>query len=194
LMIAGANPAAVVTAVEVQDVSYRLLARNVEENGLTERIVPVRADLREVDLGMRRFELVTGSPPYVRPGAGVTPRDPQRAGARFELRGGIEAYCRAAARWLSVDGRAVFLMDGAQDDRSRRAADEAGLFVEERLTVRPRAGAAPRFIVYRMARANGEHESRESSLTIRDQNGEWTESFVAVRCALDLPPRDGSTG
>jgi tRNA1Val (adenine37-N6)-methyltransferase len=192
LMLSGVNLRATLTAVEAQEVSYELLVRNVAENGLAGRVTPIHADLRTVDLGDRRFDLVSGSPPYVRAGAGVLPRDAQRAAARFELRGGIEAYCEAASRWLSREGRAVFLVDGAQDERSRRAAAEARLFLEERMTVYPRPRATPRFIVYRVSRSGAGSPCAERALTVRDENGRWTAEFNAVRLALDLPQRPRS--
>jgi tRNA1(Val) A37 N6-methylase TrmN6 len=187
LMLAGVNPKAIITAVEVQQVSYELLERNVQENGLVGRIIPILADLRTADLSARRFDLVTGSPPYVRPGAGVLPGDAQRAAARFELRGGIEAYCEAAARWLSLEGKAVFLMDAAQDDRCHRAAAEAGLFIEQCLIVYPRTAAPPRFIVYQLARGASPASCVDRWLTIRDEEGRWSEEYRAVRRSLDLP-------
>jgi tRNA1(Val) A37 N6-methylase TrmN6 len=187
LMLAGINPKAIITAVEVQQVSYELLERNVKENGLAGRVVPIFADLRTVDLGARRFDLVTGSPPYVRQGAGVLPADAQRAAARFELRGGIEAYCGAAARWLCPDGKAVFLMDAAQDDRCQRAAAEAGLFIEQCLIVYPRNAAPPRFIVYQFTRGASPASCVDRVLTIRDEEGRWSEEYRAVRQTLDLP-------
>jgi tRNA1(Val) A37 N6-methylase TrmN6 len=187
LMLAGVNPAATFTAVEAQEVSYDLLVRNLAENGLAARVTPIHADLRTVDLAERRFDLVTGSPPYVRPGSGVVPADAQRAAARFELRGGIEDYCRAAARWLAPEGRAVLLMDGAQDLRSQRAAAASGLRVEMRWTVHPRPGAPARFLIYQLAAAAGDPPRRERSLTVRDEKGGWTEAFAAARRTLDLP-------
>jgi tRNA1(Val) A37 N6-methylase TrmN6 len=187
LMLAGVNRIATVTAVEVQDVSYELLVRNVAENGLAGRVTPIHADLRTVDLGGQRFDLVTGSPPYLRPGAGVVPRDAQRAAARFELRGGIEAYCTAAARWLAPEGSAVLLMDGAQDGRSRHAAAEASLVPIQRLTIYPRPSAPPRFIVYQLRRPSNSRSCEERSLTIRDEKGRWTTEYTAVRRTLDLP-------
>lgn len=187
LMFAGVNPHATITAVEAQEVSYNLLVRNTGENGLAARVTPVHGDLREVDFGKRRFDLVVGSPPFVPLGRGLLPRDQQRAAARFELRGGIEDYCAAAARWLTEDGRAVFLMDGAQDARSRQAAAHAGLHVRARLIVYPQPGVRPRFIVYQLAAASVAEGVRDSSLTIRDETGAWTTEYAAVRRALDLP-------
>jgi tRNA1(Val) A37 N6-methylase TrmN6 len=194
LMLAGANPEATVVAVEAQEVSYRLLERNISHNALGARIIAVHGDLRTVDLGERRFDLVTGIPPYVRPGHGTPPRDAQRAAARFELRGGVEAYCAAAARSLAPDGRAVLLMNGAQDGRLRRAGDEAGLRPEKRLAVHPHPGAAPRFVVYTFARASLVERPVEMSLTIRDEHRHWSDAFALVRRMLDLPGVGGEPG
>lgn len=187
LMLVGVNPRATVTAVEAQAVSFRLLERNVAENDLSTRVRPIHADLREVDFGASRFDLITGSPPYVPLGRGVLPRDAQRAAARFELRGGIEDYCAAAGRWLAADGRAVFLMDAAQEQRSQAAVVQAGLAVEELLRVHPRQGARARFCVYRLAHRAVAAKLVERSLSIRDEGGQWTADFRAVRHALDLP-------
>jgi tRNA1(Val) A37 N6-methylase TrmN6 len=187
LMLAGASPDATLVAVEAQEVSHRLLERNIADNALGARIVAVHGDLRSVDFGERRFDLVTGIPPYVTPGHGTPPRDAQRAAARFELRGGVEAYCAAAARWLVPDGRAVFLMNGGQAERLRRAGAEAGLSPEKRLAVRPHPGAAPRFVVYTFVRAPLAQRPVESTLTMRDAHGHWSEAFALARCMLDLP-------
>jgi tRNA1Val (adenine37-N6)-methyltransferase len=194
LMLAGANPDAMLIAVEAQEVSYRLLERNISDNALGARIIAVHGDLRTVDLGERRFDLVTAIPPYIRPGQGTPPRDAQRAAARFELRGGVEAYAAAAARWLAPAGRAVFLMNGAQDERLRRAGEEAGLCPEKRLAVHPHPGAAPRFVVYTFARTPLVERPVERSLAIRDEQGDWSDAFALVRRMLDLPGVAGGSG
>jgi tRNA1Val (adenine37-N6)-methyltransferase len=194
LMLAGANPDCVLTAIEAQDISYRLLERNIAANadrGVGARIIPVHGDLRTVDLGERRFDLVTGCPPYVQPGRGTMPRDEQRAAARFELRGGIEVYCAAAARWLAPEGRAVLLMNGTQDDRIRSAASNAGLHPETRWLVLPHPGAVPRFVVYALAAMSLDQPVVERTLTIRDDHGAWTAEFTKARRVLDLPGAAG---
>lgn len=186
LMMAGARPAARFVAVEAQPLSHALLERNLSANGLERRISAICADLRAVDLGTRRFDLITGSPPFMPPGSGTLPRDPQRAAARFELRGGIEAYLDAAARWLAPTGVASFLMDGAQDERCLAAVTSAGLHLVHRTVVYPRVDAAPRYIIYVAART-GPDAAGESALRVRDARGAWTADFRAIRATLDLP-------
>lgn len=51
------------------------------------------------------FDLVTGTPPYIPPGAGGVSADrPQKAPCNVEQRGGVEAYVDAAARVLAPHG------------------------------------------------------------------------------------------
>src|SRR5690606_36537344 len=100
LMLAYKLPEAEFVAVEAQRKSFRLLERNVARNGLSDRVTAIHGDLRtEVrpDRFVAPFDLITGTPPYVPPGAATPSTDAQRAYARQEYRGGVEAYIAAAA-------------------------------------------------------------------------------------------------
>lgn len=179
-------------AVEAQEVSAALARRNVRLNGLEDRVAVHLGDLRALDSavltrldGPHSFDLVTGTPPFMPLGSGLLSKDPQRAAARFELRGGIEDYCACAARLLAPDGVASMLMDGSQDDRSRAAVAGAGLHLRGRLVVLPRAGRAPRFIAYIAARSP-QRRVEERTLTIRDAAGQHTGAYRDLRRALRI--------
>src|SRR5699024_6661169 len=82
-------------------------------------------DLREVELP--RADLITGSPPYFPVGTGVPSPDPQRFACRFETRGGVEAYCDAAARLLAPEGLFTMVFIARETPRVEAAAQAAGL-------------------------------------------------------------------
>jgi tRNA1(Val) A37 N6-methylase TrmN6 len=103
LTLWGMGPEARLTCVEAQDISYRLLQSNLDANGLRSRVDASQGDQRELALG-RKFPLVTGSPPYFPPGSGVLPQDSQKAHARFELRGDVGDYAKAAVVHLAAGG------------------------------------------------------------------------------------------
>jgi len=191
LMVLGALPASArAVAVEAQPISHALLAKNLADNGLAERADAVLADLRAADLlaDAAPFDLVTGSPPFMPLGSGPLPSDPQRAGGRFELRGGIEAYAATAARLLAPGGVASLLMDGASRARSERALAAAGLAPHLVTTVFPAPGKPPRYVIYAAGpRTSTPAAPREDTLTVRDAAGHWSEAFLAVRALLDLP-------
>ena len=112
------------------------------------------------------------------------PADAQRAAARFELRGGIEAYCEVAARHLAPDGALSLVMDAERPERYERAIVDAGLHSSRVVTVLARAGGPARYLIYR----GGWHPAdlERTELTIRDADGEWTPAFLAVRERLAL--------
>lgn len=188
LMLAGALPEAHLVAIEAQRISFELLARNLRDNGLAHRVEAREGDLRGLALPGPGFDLITGTPPFMPVGSGTLPADPQRAAARFELRGGVEHYCRTGARHLAPDGLLSLVMDAARPGRYEAAIAAAGLALVGRLTVRPREEAAPSYLVYQATRAAAPGVPvEELALIIRDAAGAYSEAFRAARLALDLP-------
>lgn len=178
LLLSQLLPTARFLCVEAQQVSAELCRRNLDENGLSAQAEVVHADLRSLgDVG--RFDLVTGTPPFMRPGSGVLPQDPQRAAARFELRGGIEDYCIVAARHGE---RVSMVMDG-QEDRARAAFRAAGLGVERVVRVSPRLGRAPTYVA--CAGGPGAAEEAAEELVVREGDG-WSPAWARVRELLAL--------
>jgi tRNA1(Val) A37 N6-methylase TrmN6 len=172
-------------AVEAQEVSYALLVDNIERNRLTERVRTIHGDLREVEL-VETFDLVTGSPPYWDISEGVLPADSQKAHARFELRGDVRDYAKAARKVLSPNGRFVFCFPTVQRARAEAAVEAAQLAVTRSRDVIPRAGAAPLFTLFgcRRAEDGSEPHVREPDHVVRDSDGEPTVMHKAARATL----------
>jgi tRNA1Val (adenine37-N6)-methyltransferase len=176
------SPAATLTAIEAQDISFALLTDNLERNRLTERVRAIHGDLREVRLD-DHFDLVTGSPPYWDISQGVVPADSQKAHARFELRGDIRDYALAAAAALTPDGHFVFCFPTVQRARAESACTAAGLSVVRSRDVIPRAGAEPLFTLF-AARPGDHPHVREPDHVVRDADGNPTPIHLAAREAL----------
>lgn len=173
---------ATLVAIEAQAVSFALLERNLADNGLSARVRAIHADLRDVHLG-ERFELVTGSPPYWDVSEGVVPEDPQKAAARFELRGTVADYARCAREHLAPDARFVFCFPSVQGARAHAACEGAELVVESERAVIPRRGAQPLFTLYCARRREdaGPAFVREEPHVVRDEHGEPTAVHAAAR-------------
>lgn len=183
LLVLWRSPRATLTAVEAQEVSFALLEQNIARNRLSARVRAIHGDLREVRFPGERFELVTGSPPYFGPTEGVIPADPQKAHARFELRGDVRDYCAAAAAALAEDGRFVFCFPTPQAERAERAVAGAGLALLSTREVVPRQGAAPLFSLFCCARAGG-GVVREPPYAVRDERGVETAEHAAARATF----------
>jgi tRNA1(Val) A37 N6-methylase TrmN6 len=180
LVLWGLGPAATLVAIEAQPISHRLLLANIAGNGLAARVEPHLGDLREL-ADARRFPLVTGSPPYFPPDAGIVPADSQKAHARFELRGDVRDYARAAARHLTEDGAFVFCFPSPQRARAVAAVADAGLVLTEIRDVIPRASLRPLFTLFACRRHAEAPPHEAPPLVVRDEAGRLTDEMQAVR-------------
>jgi tRNA1(Val) A37 N6-methylase TrmN6 len=182
LTLWGMGPAARLTCVEAQDISYRLLQSNLDANGLRSRVDCSHGDLRDLALG-QTFPLVTGSPPYFPPGSGVLPQDSQKAHARFELRGDVADYARIAAAHLAEAGWFVLCFPTPQKQRALDGIAAAGLKVARLRDVIPRETLAPLFTLFacRHARDFTDETSVEKPLIVRLASGRLTTEMAAVR-------------
>lgn len=177
--------------VEAQEQSALMATRSFAELPDAIDIRIVNSDFRDcsaiVDAG---FDLVTGSPPYLPVGTGIESPDPQRRACRFEIRGGVEAYCEAAARAMTDDGVFALVFQTVWDDRVLEAATASGLRLRARADVRTRAGRRGPFLtVYAFDKARtGDLEQIE--LDVRDADGRTTAEWNALRAELGLHAQD----
>jgi tRNA1Val (adenine37-N6)-methyltransferase len=190
LLLAWRFPAARCVGVEAQALSVDLGRRSIALNGVGGRCEIRLGDLRD-PTSFREgatFSLVTGTPPYLRPGTATEPRREQQGPCHIEHRGGIEAYCAAAARLLDAGARFVVCHAAGQRDRTVAAARMAGLAVEYRRDVIPRTGKGALFSVYSMRRASEIMSSVVlSPLVVRDANGQRTAEFRVLRQEMGMP-------
>lgn len=218
LMIADRLPHLRAVGVEAQAMSYALAERNIERNGMKRRVSVQFGDLRdpalldrilqaEVAFGREPgFGLVTGTPPYKPLGSASVSPDPQRAHARVELRGGVEAYLQAAARVLSEDGCFVMCAETALEARVAEGARCSRLRSVYRVDVIPmqerkgrlfsvhcfvpeRAADGGESVVARLnaSRICGDIDSRtHERLVLRDATGARTEASRAMRAHFGM--------
>ncbi len=189
LMLAWRLPGASVTGIEAQGERAALGRRSIAWNGAEGRCRIIDGDLREPSVlpPDARFDLITGTPPYFPRGTGPESEKAHAAPCRFELRGGVEVYAEAAARWLAPGGRFVVCTAALEAARVTAAAAASGLFVTEHVDVVPRAGKDPLVMIDVLAREPGPRVDR--TLIVRDAASQWTAEFRAVREAMGMPSR-----
>jgi tRNA1Val (adenine37-N6)-methyltransferase len=188
-------PGCRVIGLEALEVSHELAIRNARLNTLMDRWDPRLGDLRNpcVLAGESRFDLITGSPPFMPVGSGVLPEDPQRAAGRFELRGGVRAYTEAAVGYLAQGGKVVFLMDGLESSRARavQALTAVGLHPNNVTVVYPFPGRDPTYRIFEASEEFG--PTTELSLCMRiDGKSGFSPEYQAIRRDMDC--YDGEIG
>jgi tRNA1Val (adenine37-N6)-methyltransferase len=183
LTLAWTMPEAVLVGIEAQAMSFELLRRNLEGSGYAARVRIVQGDLRDSDaiatLGAN-FDLITGTPPYFPPSSALDAEDEQRAFARIEYRGGVEAYVKTAVPLLATDGKIVLCGDARATERVRVAAASSNTSIRARCDVIPREGQPPLFSVWTLEQGPGTSEV-VSCLVLRDAAGGRTSDAQRLR-------------
>lgn len=184
--------------VEAQSESVALARKSARYNSLTERYEIREGDFRQPGIlrADEQFDLITGSPPYFPPEAGVKSEHPQRFACRFELRGSISDYCATASRHLAPGGffACVFPFESAQLARVKAAAAAAGLVIVRQRPVVFREGEPPLIALFGLMRAEDLPDWfrgqtwTEPPLTIRTRAGEIHPEYSAVKLAIGFPP------
>mmetsp|Transcript_20063 Transcript_20063/g.26055 ORF Transcript_20063/g.26055 Transcript_20063/m.26055 type:complete len:393 (+) Transcript_20063:3-1181(+) len=210
LMTAWKFPHMSCLGIEAQKLSSDMAKRNIRYNiGTSKRVEVLHGDIRNQVLP-EKFDLITGTPPYfkvayeksneggtditAKPAYGALPSCEQSAPARFEFRGGIEEYCKAAKSHLKADG--VFIVCeglGPQINASRvtNGAKAANLEIIDSIMVHGRDDKPPLFGVYAMCHSENSHFkrcSKPSSLIVRFKGGERTEEYKELLLDMGIPP------
>ena len=190
LHVAWSAPQSTLVGVEAQAVSFALARKNIAHNGLGMRVRVHHSDLRDPEIIAALggpFDLITGTPPYFPADSATYAMDEQRAHARIEHRGGIEAYIHAAAQLLATDGWFVVCSDADAAPRLDRSAADCRLAVCGRYTVIPRAGRPPLFSVWALRHKSVALPSVARELTLRDDAGERTADAKMLRAFSGFP-------
>ena len=191
-------PGARLVTVEAQPESVVLARKSARYNGLTEHFDIREGDFRDsrVLRDEEKFDLITGSPPYFPPEAGVKSEHPQRLACRFELRGNLADYCATASKHLAPGGlfACVFPFQAAQLARARESAHAAELVIVRQRPVIFREGQEPLVGLFGIMRADDLPVSfrgqtwQEPPLIIRKRTGEIHPEYSAVKLAIGFPP------
>ncbi len=196
LMVSERLEADETVAIEAQKVSFELAEQNVMRNGLKDSVRLIFGDFRGHPQLQNRdggFDLITGTPPYMPLGEGTPSPDSQRAYARMEYRGGVEAYLEAIGALLGPEGRAVVCAEGRRPERVTEEVGRFGLRVLARQDAFPRAGRdGPLFTVWTLGREQdgGQFELRDPFIA-RDAAGRRTSAYRSLRDYFGLPTEAG---
>ena len=122
---------------------------------------------------------------------------PQKRACRFELRGGIEDYCRVAHEHLAPAGMfaCVFPLEPPhQRARALAAVRDASLAVVRMRPIALKEGETPLLGVFLMARQEDLPPAyrgvvfEEAPLTIRRRDGSVHPEYSAVKLSIGFPP------
>jgi len=173
--------------IEAQAQSALMAQKSVSKLPTDLSIQIIHSDFRAaIDAERSRcFDLVTGSPPYFPVGTGTMSKDYQRSACRFELRGGVEAYCASAAQAMSETGSFILVHQTEWNERVLKAAKQAELYLHSQLNVLMREDRDRPFLsVYCFRRAKA--VPTYDGFAIRTASGRITERYKSARAEIGL--------
>ncbi len=183
----GLGEGAELTCVEAQDISYALLCENILGKGLNGCVRAIHGDIRDLDL-CERFPLITGSPPYFPIGTGSLPEDSQKAHARFELRGDVGDYARAARRHITDDGFFVFCFPFQQKSRCIKLVTDEGFRLVTMRDVVPMKSKPALFSLYCASLGFTGALTEENPLIVAFEDGKYTPEMLALQATRGFGP------
>jgi tRNA1Val (adenine37-N6)-methyltransferase len=140
LALLRAAPAATGLLVELQPRLCDLARRNVELNGLGDRLETHEGDLRHLPRRFHgRFDLCVSNPPFRPVGSGHPNADPEKALANVELACSLADLVAAAHRLLEPRGRLALVHDATRLPEILGALTASGLRPELLRLVHPHA-------------------------------------------------------
>jgi tRNA1Val (adenine37-N6)-methyltransferase len=185
LALAVRDPTATVTLLELQPRMARLARRNVEDNGGTDRVQVVEADLSN-GRSMRRlltgasFDIVVSSPPFFTLTSGPPVPDQEEAIARHELRLTLGDVCREARRLLVPGGRAALVFPSDRLTELLSGLDHEGLRPTRMRAIHPRPGQPAQRVLVLAVKGGKGALVIEPPLVVRDEDGYTPEVSEAL--------------
>tara|TARA_R110002096_G_scaffold436100_1_gene667667 strand:- start:31234 stop:32022 length:789 start_codon:yes stop_codon:yes gene_type:complete len=173
--------------VEAQPQSFAMATRTVAELPENDCEFSLHnSDFRSVDFASKRFDLITGSPPYFPIGTGVLPDDSQRRACRFEARGGVEGYLETAERALSAQGRFYLVFQTVWTERVLASAAAVNLHRTGQADFLMRTDRDQPFLsVYEFYREPALSVHR-ATLPVRDAQGQISGDYQKIRDEMGL--------
>ena len=181
LSVGAREPGWQIVALERHDGLLGLLRHNIESNGSE---VQARAgDVRErKELPHAVATLVLCNPPYYKADSYRLGEDVERAGARYELHGGLGDFVRAAAKLLMPRGVLKMVLPPERLADAMREAAEIGMGVERLRFVHDREGQSAYLFELECRKGGRAALEVRAPLVVREADGRYTEE-VARRVA-----------
>ena len=171
-----------VVAVEKNPVMAGLAVRNIESNGLSERVTVLEEDV----LGLRKrypvssFDLVVSNPPFRTPASGRISPQAGRDAARHETTAGLADFLAAAKYLVKPSGRICFIHHPSRLPEFMSTAVALKLaFVRLRMVHGTSRLPATMFLA-ELAKGSRRGLTVEAPLIVRDENGDYTDEVAGI--------------
>ncbi len=181
LLLARHTRAARLTGLEIQPSLVEMARRNIDLNGLADRVEVLHQDLRRpAALAPGTFDLVVANPPYVTAGTGCQSPHGALALAKHELTCTLREVVQAAARWLKPRGRFVLVHRPARLPEILAETAAARFTPKALALVHPRPGDEACIVLLEARLGARQGLTICPPLAVRDPHGSFTREMEEV--------------
>lgn len=175
--------------LEAQAASTQLARRSLRYNGVEKRAEVRLGDFRSSRALApgERFDLVTGSPPYLACCEGIRSAHSQRGACRFEDRGGCEDYLRAGFAHLAPGGVMIWVHASRYVSENVRAARAVGFGSVRWRKVVFREGKKSLISLFQARQPTTSETQRAPDLVVRQNDGAWSREYRVIRREMGFP-------
>ena len=170
------------TGVELQQQAWELAVKNAADNGLTDRMRFIRADVTELKeiLSAGSFDLVTCNPPYFEKGRGPECEADAKHIARHETTAGLRDFMEISAWLLRAGGELCMIHRPSRLTDLFVSSRQCGLEPKCMRLVAPHAGESPNLVLLRFVKGGGKELKILPQLVIREKDGSYTPELTEI--------------
>lgn len=180
LLLAARTEASRVVGVEIQPALAGMAGRSIALNGLAERAVVLRHDLRTPLATASRFDLVVANPPYLSPGTGRPGPNDAVNSAKQEILCTLRDVAEAAARAVAGNGRFILIHRPGRLPEILDECRRVHLIPKRLAMVHPRPGRAAARLLLEARPGGRPGLAVDPPLCIRGDQGGFTPEMEEV--------------
>ena len=176
LLLSAKTAAKSICGIEIQEESADLACRNVEMNGLSQRVRIVCGDIKEAGEYFRpaSFDVVSCNPPYIAGGRGLKNPDDAKNIARHEILCDFNDVCAAAVLMLKDGGRFCMVHRPERVPELIRTLSAHRLECKRMRFVHPYADREPAMVLMEAVKGGGLGARIEKPLIIYESEGVYS--------------------
>ena len=178
-----------IIGVELQDKMYNLACKNIELNGLQDKLYAVKEDLKNVEnirkkiveiTGKDKVDVVISNPPYKKVGTGTVNDVDEKYIARHEVECTLEDVFKTASKLLKFKGKLYIV------HKPERIADliclgrKYNLEIKELQFLQPTKTKKPSIVLCEYVLGGGNECTVLPSIIEYDENGNYTNTVYEI--------------
>lgn len=182
LLIAARAPAAQVDCVEIQPWAADILGRNIELNGMKDRMRSFAMDMREAAavLGREKYDLAVSNPPYYDAATSLRSPREQINTARQDGECSPDELCAAAFSLIKTGGRFAVVYPAARAMAVLRAMEANRITPKRIRCVQDMPSRAPKLLLVEGVKQGGEGLNWLPPLILHDESGAETDEYRRI--------------